>query len=64
MQQHNVIVPNKVGKHGHHNIQCVSSELYLFSSKICVSRNYSLNLNLKKKTKRVQLVQTPRGLRM
>ena len=43
MQQHTVNVPNKVSKHRHKQLtQCISSKLYLFSSKyLCKQKLHS-----------------------
>lgn len=54
MKQHTVNVPNKVGKHRHQKLtQCLSSELYLFSTKyLCTQKLQSKSKSEKENKKR------------
>lgn len=64
MQQRTVNLPNKVGKHRRQQLKVFPVSYSCFHPSVCVSRNYILNLNLKRKTKRIQLIQTTRGIGM
>lgn len=62
-QEPTVNVTNEVGKHRYQQItRCISSELYLFSSMYLCKQKLQSKSKSEKETKRVQLIQTTRGL--
>lgn len=60
---HTVNVPNKVGKHRQQLLsQCISTELYLFSSKYLCKQKLQSKPKSEYEKKRVQLIQATGGL--